>query len=314
MPQRFHDTIPATAARDYGALTACYRNLYWVVPATLLQHAIFRHAELGSALLESTPQETSKNLAPWVAEAWLLAGRLLLFDLQDPDAARPCLVEALEAAHKADDAALGAAALGHLATEASRHTSGSPRAHELMRGARAFAARALNPAVLVAWLDTVEAEIELRFGNHTQAATLIAHAEKAYRDRANGAEPEWLDWFTAHRLTTAKANTLLSAGRQNDARLALERALNDLPASEAKLRALTYCDLGALAAHARRPEAACALLTSALDELGDKSYASVNTRIATVRNMLNEWNDIADVRALDAQLTTWNATMTAASA
>ena len=140
---------------------------------------------------------------------------------------------------------------------------------ELIRTARSFSRRGGDPARLLAWLDTIEADIASRSGDHGLAATLIAHAEQVFRGSAN--QPDWLDWFTAHRLATAKANTLLSAGRLTDARMALDRALNELPAEDLKARALTLCDLAAVHAVEREPEQAVALLSAALDELGSSS-------------------------------------------
>jgi hypothetical protein len=313
-PTRFRDTIPAVAAPRYAELTAAYRSLYWLVPATMLQSAVFRHAELGSALCDAAQQDVAVTLAPSAAEAWMLAGRLLLFDLQDPGSSRPCFYESLQCAQVAHDDALGAAALAHLAGEAARNTNGSARAREIIRAARGFTLRASEPPRLIAWLDIVESEIEARLGNHNHAATLITHAEQAYRGCGTEIDPPWLDWFSAHRLTTAKANTLLAAGRRTDARLALERALNELPETDTKLRALTYCDLAAVAALAREPVDACTLLTKALDELGSGSYASATARITAVRAMLTDWNDTPAVRALDTRLTEWSTTLMAVTA
>jgi tetratricopeptide (TPR) repeat protein len=312
-PTRFRDTIPADAASHFAELTAAYRQLYWAVPANMLQHSVFRHAELGSALLEAAPDELAERLGNSASEAWLLAGRLLLFDLQDPAAARACLTEALECARAAGDDGLGAAALGHLAMEAARTTNGGTKGTDMLRAARAFADRVPESAMLVAWLDIVESEIQARAGHQNQAATLIAHAEQMYRQAA-GAKPDWLDWFSAHRLTTAKANALLASGRLNDARLALERALNELPANETKLRALTYCDLAAVAALTHDPAQACTLLNNALDELVDGTYAVAGARVTAVRAMLSDWDRTPAVQALDLRLSTWNATLTAVSA
>jgi tetratricopeptide (TPR) repeat protein len=312
-PARFRDTIPATAATHFAELTAAYRQLYWSVPANMLQHSVFRHAELGSTLLHATSEDLAARLGTSASEAWLLAGRLLLFDLQDPAAARACLTESLECARAAGDDGLAAAALGHLAMEAGRTPNTRTRGPEMLRAARAFADRAPESAMLVAWLDIVESEIQARAGHQSQASNLIVHAEQMYR-QAGTAKPGWLDWFSAHRLTTAKANTLLASGRLNDARLALERALNDLPANETKQRALTYCDLAAVAALTHDPTQACTLINSALDELADETYAVVGTRVTAVRAMLGDWDNTPAVHTLDQRLSTWNSTLTAVSA
>lgn len=183
---------------------------------------------------------------------------------------------------------------------------------ELIRTARSFSRRGGDPARLLAWLDTIEADIASRSGDHGLAATLIAHAEQVFRGSAN--QPDWLDWFTAHRLATAKANTLLSAGRLTDARMALDRALNELPAEDLKARALTLCDLAAVHAVEREPEQAVALLSAALDELGSSSSTALSRRVHAVRTMLDEWKEGAAVHALDDRLSRWDTTVAAITA
>ncbi|KMO82650.1 hypothetical protein MCHLDSM_01273 [Mycolicibacterium chlorophenolicum] len=311
-PPHFHEMGSAQATARYAQMTTLYSDMYWHVPAKMLQQPIFRHAELGASLLAATGTDTTELATP-VALAWMLAGRVLLFDLHRPGDSRACFTEALECARLTEDESLGAAALGHLALATTRDNDGDlPQARELIRSARSFSRRGGNPQRLQAWLDTIEADIASRAGDHGHAATLIAHAEQSLRG-ADG-QPPWLDWFTTHRMAIAKANTLLSAGRLTDARMALDRALNELPTHDVKTRALTLCDLAAVHAVGREPEQAAALLTTALDEMGPSSSAALSRRIHTVRTMLDEWADSTAVHELDDRLSQWNTTVTAITA
>ena len=115
-------------------------------------------------------------------------------------------------------------------------------------------------------------------------------------------------------MAIAKANTLLSAGRLTDARMALDRALNELPTEDVKTRALTLCDLAAVHAVGREPEQAAALLTAALDEMGPVSSAALRRRIHAVRTMLDEWTDNTAVHNLDHRLSEWDTTVPAVTA
>ncbi|WP_267295951.1 helix-turn-helix transcriptional regulator [Mycobacterium hackensackense] len=311
-PPHFHEMASAQATAKYTQMTTLYSDMYWHVPAKMLQQSIFRHAELGTSLLAATGTETTELATP-VALAWMLAGRVLLFDLHRPSDSRACFTEALECARLTEDESLGAAALGHLALAVMREDAGDlPHARELIRSARSLSRRGGNPARLQAWLDTIEADIASRAGDHGNAATLIAHAEQSFR--GTDGRPPWLDWFTTHRMAIAKANTLLSAGRLTDARMALDRALNELPTEDVKTRALTLCDLAAVHAVGREPEQAAALLTAALDEMGPVPSAALSRRIHTVRTMLDEWTDSTAVHKLDDRLSAWDTTITAATA
>lgn len=310
-PQRFHELVSGRAAGRYAELTAIYCDMYWHVPAKMLQQAVFRHAELGTALLSAAGADASE-LARAVSLAWMLAGRVLLFDVHQPKDSRACFAEALECAHVGDDAARGAAALGHLALVALRDTDDSTQASEIVRNARSFSRRGGDPSRLVAWLDTIEADIASRAGDQRQAAALIAHAEQVFR--GSDIDPDWLDWFTAHRMATAKANTLLAAGRLSDARMALERAINELSPTDLKARALTLCDLAAVHALGREPEPAVELLTAALAVLGTATSSALSRRVHSVRAMLDEWRDSAPVQALDERLSRWDTALAAISA
>jgi tetratricopeptide (TPR) repeat protein len=302
----------AQATARYAQMTTLYSDMYWDVPAKMLQQSVFRHAELGASLLEATGTDVTKLATP-VALAWMLAGRVLLFDLHRPGDSRACFTEALECAGLTEAESVGAAALGHLSLAVTRDDgSDLPQARELIRSARSFARRGGNLPRLQAWLDTIEADIASRAGDHGHAATLIAHAEQALRG-ADG-QPPWLDWFTTHRMAIAKANTLLSAGRLTDARMALDRALNELPTEDVRTKALTLCDLAAVHAVGREPEQAVALLTAALDEMGPSSSAALSRRLRAVRTMLDEWADITAVRELDDRLSRWDTTVTAITA
>lgn len=311
-PPHFHERTSAQATARYAQMTTLYSDMYWHIPVKMLQQSIFRHAELGTSLLATAGTETAELATP-VALAWMLAGRVLLFDLHRPGDSRGCFTEALECARLTEDESLGAAALGHLALAVMREDAGDlPHARELIRSARSLSRRGGNPARLQAWLDTIEADVASRAGDHGHAATLIAHAEQSLRG-ADG-RPPWLDWFTTHRMAIAKAKTLLSAGRLTDARMALDRALNELPTEDVKTRALTLCDLAAVHAVGREPEQAAALLTAALDEMGPVSSAALSRRIHAVRTMLDEWTDNTAVHNLDHRLSEWDTTVTAVTA
>lgn len=113
-------------------------------------------------------------LAAALAESYLLAGRIDFIDLQQPQAAGNAFVRGLQAAGEADDALLGAAILAHTAFIPG-WAGQREDAEERMSAARAYARRGNAPALMLAWLDAVEAECMTRCNDTRTALCLIAH-------------------------------------------------------------------------------------------------------------------------------------------
>ena len=306
-----HHELPDSVVTDYATLTACLRSLYWTLPVSHLQQSVNDHSQLGLDILDAVSGEARTRLARSVAESCLLAGRIALFDRRTPDDAHTNFVWALECAQEGFDDALGAAILAHMAFAPafSDDPARADEARDRVRAARAFTKRAGNPGTLTAWLDAVDAEVETRLGNTRRALQLIQHAEEIYDEHSPS--PEWLDWFSPALLAGFKGNTLLAAGRSQEARVTLERVLSTLPPTANKQRAITYADLAAAAAVLKDPDRACYLLVCALDEISVNWYATAMARIKAVRNVLREWDGTTAVRDLDERLYDWTSTINA---
>ncbi|MGF6889604.1 transcriptional regulator with XRE-family HTH domain [Nocardia sp. GAS34] len=307
--------LPPSVASDFMTATVAYRHMYWSVPSSRLERLVAEHAALGWDLLPQLSGTPQSLMARAVAESSLLAGRLEFFDLQQPDTAKPSLVLAFQAAGRADDALLGAAALAHMAFAPAFSYSGDPKqaedARDKIRGARTFARRGDASAEMEAWLDATEAEVETRLGDTRRALQLIAHAEGVYAeyDEDENPSPPWLDWFSPIRLAGFKGNTLIAAGQGPAARETLLGALEQLPAEEIKQRAVFCADLASAAVLEREPEQACQFLDDALSLLGEHWYATAMDRVKAVRQSLRPWDSLPQVRALDEQLYNWHTTI-----
>jgi transcriptional regulator with XRE-family HTH domain len=301
---------PATAADDYEAVTRSHRRLYWSVAPATLHPAALAHATLGCALLPEAAGETRRRIAAALAETWLLAGRIEFFDLRDAERARQTWLRALQAAGEADDALLGAAVLAHTAFipawEGDRDA-----AVERMVAARTYARRGPASALLLAWLDAVEAECETRCGHTRTALHLIGHAEDVLGAGTEHPSPEWLDWFSPVRLAAFKGNTQLKAGHLPQARTTLLGVLDALAPSEDKQRTVILGDLAAVEAAAGDPDAACGYALRALDQLERTWYAMGMDRVREVRRALVPHQHERCVRELDDRLYGWATTVSA---
>ncbi|MGW1813265.1 transcriptional regulator [Streptomyces sp. NPDC002125] len=302
---------PATVATDYEAVTRAHRRLYWSVAPATLHPAVLAHAALGCALLPETAGQTRASVASALAESWLLAGRVEFFDLQEPERAAATLLRALQAAGEADDQLLGAAVLAHTAFIPAWDGRRDDAVQRLV-AARTYARRGSAPAILLAWLDAVEAECETRAGNTRTALHLISHAEDLLADDVDQEQaPEWLDWFSSVRLQAFRGDTELRAGHLPQARTTLTAVLEALPADEEKQRSVVLGDLAAVEAAAGSPEAACEHALSALDQLERTWYATGMDRIREVRRALAPHQREPCVRALDERLYGWATTVSA---
>lgn len=305
--------LPTSVAKEFAAITASHRHLYWSTPAARLHRLVAEHAQFGLELLPRVSGAAKTVLARAVSESSLLAGRLGFFDLQQPELAQPSLVLALQAAHEAGDSLLGAAALAHMAFAPafSGDATRAEEARERLRAARAFASRGNANSETMAWLDAVEAEVETRLGDPRRALALIHHAEKIYgeHDSNSHPSPEWFDWFSPVRLAGFKGNTLILAGRGREARETLEEVLSVLPAADAKQRSIYLADAAAAAVLEKNPEQACRYLEEALNLLASNWYATALDRIKAVRQTLTQWDSLPSVRELDARLYDWHTTV-----
>ncbi|ORW01429.1 hypothetical protein AWC14_08105 [Mycobacterium kyorinense] len=251
-------------------------------------------------------------MATALSEVSLLAGRLEFFDLQQPEAAQPHFVLALQAAYEANDSLLGAAVLAHMAFAPafSGDRTRAEEARDRIRAAHAFARRASAPAAITAWLNAVEAEVETRFRNTREALRLIDQAETLMvHQQVDTQLPSWFDWFSLTRLQGFKGNTLVAAGRPHQAQAVLTQVLADLPDDAAKQRSVTLADLAAAAVADRDPGRACELLSEAIEGVSRQWYATAMDRIKAVRESLREYESLPAVRNLDAKLYDWHTTV-----
>ncbi len=301
------DAIPDEVISDYESLTNTYRTLCRAIPPVSMLASITTHIHLGAALLEVATPAQRPHMARTAAQAWLLAGRIELFDNESADQAGAVLATALDYAHAGADPALAAAILGHIALITASSPDSDTTTSEQIRMARAFSRRAHNPRRLEAWLDAAEAQITLS-NNDIQRALTLANNVEAALGNAEPA-PEWLDWLTPHPIAGLKASILLAAGRTAEAFSTLAQAEHDLPTSSAKPRVLLLIDMAKIAAFEADPAKAAGLLTKAIKTAQAAGQESVAPRILDARRSLNEWNDSPTVLALDDHLTQWRPTL-----
>ncbi|WP_436786954.1 transcriptional regulator [Yinghuangia sp. YIM S10712] len=310
-------TAPRRAAADSGSVdpaayartTTRLREQYWTHEPARLLPKVARHVRVGARLMNRRPDS---RVAAALAESALLVSRIAFFDLQlGVERVEPWQDLALAAADAADDGALGAAVLGHMAFAPAWSGRGG-EARGRLAAARAKASRGGAGPVVHAWLDAVASEAEVRLGNPSGAFRLLDRAAQTLApvqsDNTSAGTPEWLDWFSGPRLDGFRGAAELAAGRADQARAALHRTLAGLAPEADKQRAVTLADLAAAAAAGREPEDACGLLHHVLDLVERQGYATAVDRVRTVRAALTPWAGERFVAELDDRLAAGQAT------
>jgi tetratricopeptide (TPR) repeat protein len=281
-----HDTCEAEFTggdpRAYAQVTSCYQRLYWASCGVPLLQAAYSHTRLGVDMLGQSAGRVRVVMACGLAESALLTARLALFDLGQAALAGSCLRVALAAAQVADDDALSAAVLGHLAF-AYTFTGDFQAAQSLSDQALGQAARDVHPLV-GSWLHCVASEVHVRAGAPAAGRAQIELARDAFV--VDPAPLGWFDFYDSARLDSFAGYAALACGDHPHAATLLTRALDGLGPDSRKQRSVVLADLAA--AHAADGDLLAEYLLRGLDALQADPYTTGLQRIRSVRPLLGD--------------------------
>jgi len=229
-----------------------------------------------------------------------LAGRLSFFDLRDSLGARGYYNLALESAREAGDHLQATAALAHVAFVPAAE-NGFGAALDYIRGAAQHAARHPDGRV-TSWLYAVESEIHANAGEHGAALAAIDRALETLAKPGLVADLPWFDYYDATRLSGFAGYALLRAGKLEESRTALARALGQLPRTAVKQRAVFLADVATVELACGDLDKACATAGDAAEQLRQAGYAVGFGRLRDFRSSIGPWSNSTPVRALDEQL------------
>ncbi len=264
------------------AVTAVYRRMYHTVPATELFDAVARHTRSTSRLTRDARGRHGRALSAVTGEAALLTGRLALFDLGQPWAARACFRLAAHAARQADDHALEAVVLG-TASFVPRDAGRPGDALDTLTAARRVAR---DHHTVSSWIAALESMTLARLNRQTESLAAAAQARNLLDEPAQHQHPEWFDYYDQARLAGFEALAQLTLGRAEPARATLDVALGALDPGAAKQRACFLADKATAYALQEEVEAACTLATQALDLLDEVRYATGLQRVHDLLDVL----------------------------
>ena len=288
-------------AQDLDQLADRYQVMYHSTAPTVLMTPVVAHLETLRDLLRQggTPAIRRKLLANRARVA-TLAGRLSFFDLRDPLAARGYYNLALESAREAGDHLQAAAALAHMAfIPAADYRFGA--ALDYLRAAAQHVAKRPDSRV-ASWLYAVESEIQTNAGAHAAALAAIERALATLDKPGLPADLPWFDYYDTTRLSGFAGYALLRAGRFEESRIALTGALERMPRTAVKQRAVFLTDIASVELACGDLDQACATAGDAAEQLRHAGYAMGFGRLKDFRDSVPPWSDSTPVRALDEQL------------
>lgn len=280
-------------ARDYQVL---YHS---AEPTELITPVLAYVRTVAQFLTQPVEGELRKKLLSAYGSVALLAGRLCFFDLHDAAAARGHFSVAMDAARELGDRVLAAAALGHTSfVPAAERNYAATR--DYLRRTRSHAERG-ETSMVTSWASAVESELLSQAGDRAAALTALEHASTA-AESASATLPHWFDFYDQGRLEGFRAFALIHAGRLDEARVAVERGLAELPREAVKQRSVLLADLATV--HLRLDDVghACRVAGAAVQELEVAGYATGADRLRQFRADVEPWKQHRAVRQLDERL------------
>ncbi len=287
--------------RDLDHLADRYQTLYHSTAPAVLMTPVVAHLEtLRDLLRQGCAAPVRRKLLANRARVATLAGRLAFFDLRDSLTARGYYNLALESAREAGDHLQAAAVLAHVAfVPAADYGFGA--ALDYLRAAAQHAAKRPDSRV-ASWLYAIESEIQTNAGSHAAALAAIDKALETLSKPGLTADLPWFDYYDATRLSGFTGYATLRAGKFEESRTALTEALDHLPRTAVKQRAVFLADVATVELACGDLDQACATAGDAADQLRQAGYAIGFGRLRDFRSAVDRWSDSTPVRALDEQL------------
>ncbi len=245
-----HARAATASLADLEQLADRYQALYPTADPKALLTSAAAHLRMATDALRHDPRpDERRRLLRNIARVAILAGRLASEDLGNAMSGRTYYSLALDTAREAGDGQLAALAHGYAAQLAAAEGLTAAALDHLTTATE----HAGCTPVLTSWLAATEATIHADRGDHQLARDALARARTELGKPAQRPAPAWLNEHPADHLGAATGHALLRAGDHNGARNTLTVALDTLPATARRQRALLLIDLATAEAAHRQP-------------------------------------------------------------
>jgi transcriptional regulator with XRE-family HTH domain len=294
-----HARAATASLADLEQLAQRYQALYPGADPKALLTSVAAHLRMATDTLCHDPiPDQRRRLLRNLAQVAILAGRLASEDFGNTMSGRTYYSLAVDSAREAGDGQLAAIACGYAAQLAAAEGLTIAALDHLTAATK----NACCTPVVTSWLAATEATIYADRGDPQLARDALDRARTELDKPAQRLDPVWLDEHPADYLAAATGHTLLRAGDHNGARDTLTMALDKLPATARRQRALLLIDLATAELHASNLPDACAHATQAASLLHQIPSAMGSARLRTFRTAAAQPLSSPALRVLDEQL------------
>ncbi|MGH3328396.1 MAG: helix-turn-helix domain-containing protein [Streptomycetales bacterium] len=294
--------IGAGLVANIAARSAELRQLDDYVGGGDLAETVDRELDATLALLADAayPEALGRRLLVAVGELAQVAG-WVLSDAGMHRAAAARYLAGVRAAHAAGHAPLAANLLSSLAYQMAN--VGHPREAVLLaRSAYRGAERVATPRTRALLLDRV-AWAHAKAGDAGDAERALGGADEEYANvRPGDEDPDWVYWVDRDELDVMAGRCLTELRRPLKAEPVLRSVLTRYDASRARETGLYLTWLADSYLHANEIEQACATAAQALALSATVNSARIRSRVATVREHMQPYQDSQAVQEFDERL------------
>jgi len=312
---RFHRALEKPSTVDTRMLTYLQTHAegYWrdhyhasLVSSDLLDY-VREHFQRIVKLLDGPMLPTARiRLCSTASETALLVGTLL-FDLADYIHSREYFRASIRAAQEANHHTLQAVGWGWMSLS---WTYGGNLQEALVCIQTARSLAVLSDSITVrTWLAAIDAEAQAKLHNYDACRKSLDEAERIEDSERAEQVHYWTSYDrvqfegyegTCYRLLYQHGNVRTYAYLTN-AQLALKRALTETDPVVARLQSVFLSDLAGTYVQQKEIEEACRLAQEALQVNAPQSQMVVQ-RVLALRQELEQWKNLQDVKNLDAHL------------
>src|SRR5258706_3150675 len=274
-----------------------------------LLDAVLGHYRIATQLLQGSLLPTTRTLLCAIAsETALLAGMLLSTDMHEHDQGQFYFQTALIVAQQANNDTLYAAGLGRMGRFAAS-VGKVKEAQFLLQEAQRLAIQSYA-FTLRAWLAAEEAEVQADIAaqediQNTRACFNALEKAEVFAGQISSEEDTFGMYFDASRIPAYRGSCDMRLHHTEEALAALKEGLEALEPSTA-LRRAVLLDLAEVSIQAAAIERACHYMKQALEISLQVQAISPLQRVLRLRQQLQPWSAVQDVKGVDEQLRRFN--------
>ncbi len=269
-----------------------------VVSSELRDYSVNHLLNVTELLEGSLTDNTRKRLSSIGGESSMIAASMSA-NLRDFNAAQSYYNASIEAAREASNRQLEAVGLASLAIRLT-HLDQADKALPLVQEARLLTAQS-GTATTRTWLAVVEAEVQANLRDYTACFRALDDAEHVPQHYLLSEDP-YMTTFSPSLFAGYKGVCHMQFGEPEAAYRVLSEALTHLTTPSISRRCYILTDIASACIERKEIEEACRYARQALALTAQAKSPALWQRINDIRQQLEPWKDIQDVKDFNAQL------------